>query len=267
MTTSLLLPVLGASVVGSLHCAGMCGPLVAVAVGRGGWRAHLAYHLARGVAYVTLGACAGAAGALLDLAGALGGLRSIAGALAGVVLLLVGLSVLGRELPRLSSRASGEGLFARAFGAWREHVRVPARWTRSLRALQRRAAGLPPVLRSGGLGATSALLPCGWLYAFVLSAAGTSSAWTGALILAAFWAGTIPVLAGMGGGAAWLRRRTPGALSAATGLILVGLGAWSLAGRVELVPSVLMERVEVQGAEHGPVPGDAAPACCDGGGT
>ena len=33
MTTSLLLPVLGASVVGSLHCAGMCGPLVAVAVG------------------------------------------------------------------------------------------------------------------------------------------------------------------------------------------------------------------------------------------
>ena len=51
----------------------------------------------------------------------------------------------------------------------------------------------PPVARALLLGLFSTLLPCGWLYAFAVLAAGTGGPWTGMLVMAAFWAGTVPV--------------------------------------------------------------------------
>jgi sulfite exporter TauE/SafE len=45
------------------------------------------------------------------------------------------------------------------------------------------------------LGLFSALLPCGWLHTFVISAIATGSAAKGAALLMAFWAGTVPALA------------------------------------------------------------------------
>jgi len=69
------------------------------------------------------------------------------------------------------------------------------------------------------------LLPCAWLYAFVATAAGTGSPVRGALVMAFFWAGTVPALAAIGvlarGALGPLSRRLP--LVTASLLVVVGL--------------------------------------------
>jgi sulfite exporter TauE/SafE len=94
-----------------------------------------------------------------------------------------------------------------------------------LSATHRTAAGLPPVARGALLGGASPFLPCGWLYAFVAIAAGTGATLGGAAVMLAFWAGTVPALAGLATGihrlsAAW-RDRLP--RLTATALVVVGL--------------------------------------------
>jgi sulfite exporter TauE/SafE len=72
-------------------------------------------------------------------------------------------------------------------------------------------------------------LPCGFLYAFVAVAAGTGSAAGGLLVMAAFWTGTLPVMAGLGliaqRALGPLRRRLP--VITASILVVVGLLAVS----------------------------------------
>ncbi|MFN3455092.1 MAG: sulfite exporter TauE/SafE family protein [Pseudobdellovibrio sp.] len=44
------------------------------------------------------------------------------------------------------------------------------------------------------LGFLSLLLPCGWLYTFIVSALASQSAWAGALVMFVFWLSTLPAL-------------------------------------------------------------------------
>ncbi|HKZ05558.1 MAG TPA: sulfite exporter TauE/SafE family protein, partial [Methylomirabilota bacterium] len=83
--------VLSASLIGSVHCAAMCGGLVGVYAadparrGSGGrGAAHVAYNGGRLIGYVGLGAIAGAVGASADLAGTLAGVGRVAALGAGV---------------------------------------------------------------------------------------------------------------------------------------------------------------------------------------
>jgi len=215
-----------ASLLGSLHCAGMCGPFAALAVmpGRGapGRRcgppgAHLAYHAGRLAVYAVLGAAAGTVGAALDLGGSLVGIGRAAAIGAGAFLVILGssalLRILGVRLPPPP--------FPAALGRW-------------IGAAQARAAGWPPPARALAVGLLTALLPCGWLYAFVVVAAGTGSPLAGVLVLAAFWAGTVPVLAGIGAGAGGLLRRGGRALQLAGAALIIGLGLASISGRWSL---------------------------------
>ena len=101
------------------------------------------------------------------------------------------------------------------------------------KAPQRRS----PIVRALGTGLFSTLLPCGWLYAFVVTAAGTGSWALGAATMAAFWVGTLPILAVIGVGvrrlAGPLRRYVP----AVTALVLVAVGLMTVAGRLS-VPAI-----------------------------
>ena len=75
------------------------------------------------------------------------------------------------------------------------------------------------------------LLPCGWLWAFVVSAAGTASPVAGALVMAVFWLGTVPAMTGvlaLGGAVLDAMRRRMPVISAG---ILIVLGLATLAGR------------------------------------
>lgn len=184
MTGPVLLPIIAASLLGSAHCAAMCGGFVVAYAGADASgaerRLHFAYHGGRLLAYSLLGALAGLLGRAIDLAGAAAGYATAAGVFAGSLMVVWGLLAMlesqGVRLPKLRTSALA-GQSARIIGGLRVH-------SRSARAFS--------------LGLCSALLPCGWLYAFVVSAAGTGSPAWGALLMAAFWSGTVPALFGMG---------------------------------------------------------------------
>ncbi len=219
--TALALTVFAASLLGSLHCAGMCGGLVAFYSGgqRGGRLApHLAYNAGRLAAYATLGGIAGALGAALDATGAWLGIQRVAAALAGALIVLWGVAALGESLgvrvPRPGAPAALRGLVSRGIA---------------------RIAGRAPATRALVIGLLTGCLPCGWLYAFVVTAAGTGNALAGAMVMALFWMGTLPVMLSLGLGIAAitgpLRRHLPAACAVA--MIVVGLIA--VAGRLRPV--------------------------------
>ena len=87
-------------------------------------------------------------------------------------------------------------------------------------------------MRALVMGLVTGCLPCGWLYAFIVTAAGTGTAAAGAATMAVFWLGTLPAMVSLGLGvralAGPLRRHVPAACAVA--LILVGL--FGVAGRL-----------------------------------
>lgn len=205
-----------ASAVGSLHCLGMCGGFVAFYAGAGplGERAgsghllHTAYNGGRLATYTVLGAAAGVLGAGLDLAEGAAGVERIAALVAGT-LIIVG----------------GSLLLAQALGARWATLPRPSLlqgWlTRTLSQLRNQN----PVARALALGASSTLLPCGWLYGFAVTAAGTGHPLSGAVVMAVFWLGTLPAMLfagyGLNTAARWLGPRL--GVIMPTMLILMGL--------------------------------------------
>lgn len=217
---SLIAAVFVASLLGSLHCAGMCGAFVAFAVGDSTTttrhRALLsaAYHGGRLTTYAMLGFAAGWFGALLDLGGALAGISRAAMMLAGAVMVLFGISA---------------GLAA--MGKRPVRMPVPAVMRKLLAVGHRAAMQLSPVRRALAIGLLTTLLPCGWLYAFAAVAAGTASPLLGALTMAVFWAGTLPVLVSLGVGVQRLTGALGSRLPHVTAAVLIAVGLWTLIGR------------------------------------
>jgi len=249
---TLLLTVFVASLVGSLHCIGMCGPFVAFysgADGSGGARrllSHAAYSGGRMVTYVLFGVAAGAVGAALDVAGSLAGFQRIAAIVAGVTMILWGVfALLQIRGVRIFRHGSGKGRIA---GVLRRGFSL--------------VSDKPPVVRAGVVGLLSGFLPCGWLWAFVVTAAGTGSALKGAAVMTAFWAGTVPALLAVGLGAqlvsAPLRRHVP----TVTAILLVGLGLYAILGRPASVSAAIHKHEKMQHSEV-PNPEDAGEGCCD----
>jgi sulfite exporter TauE/SafE len=249
----LLSAILLASLLGSWHCAGMCGAFVALATGRIGdrgtaseWEAArlaIAYHLGRLATYTALGAAAGAAGGLINLTGALGGIGSIATALAALTLTGVGFVWLMRAL--------GVG------GAVVSHKAVP--WMPVIRRLHRAALGYPPNTCAFLIGLFTTLLPCGWLYTFAVTAAGTGKPLAGALVMATFWLGTLPALAVVGSGARRLLGSLATRMPAATAVLVIAAGLYTLSTRASLTPAALAAQAQ-RHSSHTPSAADAA--CC-----
>lgn len=237
--TGLLGAILLASLVGSLHCAGMCGAFVTLACGfdRANKAQHArlqaCYHGGRLVGYTTLGLIAGTIGHAIDLGASAAGLGRVASLLAATTILLVAVGVVLRTL-----------------GVRLPHAPVPKPLKSAFGAGVKRFSAARPTARALAIGSLTALLPCGWLYAFALVAAGTGSPAWGAAVMAAFWVGTVPILASVGLGAATLNRRFGPRLRAAAtvcvaliaGVILFRTGAADL--------SVVRDALH---AEHGAV--------------
>ena len=226
MTAELMGAVVGASLLGSLHCAFMCGGLVtAMGVGaprqRLAWGLQISFHLGRLAIYVALGTALGAMGGAIDLMGKQAGVMRGAALVAGALVVIAGLAGLlssqGIHLPK-----------------WSVPVMAP-RWM----VARLSAGGGAGPTQALLLGVCTALLPCGWLYAFVISAAGTGSSIAGALLMAAFWLGTVPALLGLGVFVQRLvgplRRHVP-VLSAA---LLVAVGLSTILHRVNIPAEAL----------------------------
>lgn len=240
-----LASVLLASLLGSVHCAAMCGGFVAAyadgADGERGVRAgaHVAYNAARLVTYLALGAVAGALGHALDLAGNAVGLADAAAIVAGLLLLASGLVALAPRSSLVTLRARPRSGASSLLG------RLLVRF---------RAA--PPVVRATLLGLSSALLPCGWLYAFAALAAGTGSAFAGALLMGTFWLGTVPMLLGLGLSLETLGRRFARLFSRLRPALVLGVGAVTLLSRLQLPAFAASRPSATPPAADAPTPAD-----------
>ncbi len=159
-------------IVGSLHCAGMCGPL-ALALPPSGSNAisyflgRAAYNVGRIITYCTLGLVFGLIGRTFVLAGVQRWVSIILG-----LLLLVGL------------------VASRRLAIWRpvtlfvEHIKSGM----SSQLKQRSAFSL------GVLGMLNGLLPCGLVYVAVAGATATGGVLSGAEYMAVFGIGTVPMM-------------------------------------------------------------------------
>lgn len=196
--------------ISSLHCVGMCGPLVAaLPVGRLGpgqrWRAVGLYHTGRILTYAVLGSLAGTLSLGLHL---LDWQRPLSIALGGVLLV----SFLGRNaLPGRLRWPWLNGQISRVFR----------------QGLQQQ----PGPFTFGGLGVLNGLLPCGFTYLALAGTLATNTPLSGAVYMLLFGAGTLPALLGVNLAANWLtrlgRQRLNRLLSVATvivALLLIGRG-------------------------------------------
>jgi sulfite exporter TauE/SafE len=161
--------------VGSLHCAGMCGPLALALPVAGNSRAafvlgRLAYNGGRVATYAVLGGLFGMVGQTAALAG----LQRWVSLTAGVLILV--------------------GLFAST------KLALTAPVTRSVAALK---SGLGTLLRRRSLGALlllgllNGLLPCGLVYVACAGAAASGAVVRGVEHMLVFGAGTVPLMLGM----------------------------------------------------------------------
>lgn len=157
-----------ASLAGSGHCVAMCGPLLTQSSSRSP-----AYHLGRLVSYVSLGALAGWIGEAIVPWRWLNWVATL-GLCAFFVYSALRLWRGGKEI----------SLLPRFFAPYFEKP--------LLRVLSRdRRTPLTIFL----FGMLTALLPCGWLHTFLVAALATGSPARSAVLLFAFWLGTVPALA------------------------------------------------------------------------
>lgn len=199
---------------GSLHCAGMCGPLALAlphpgrgVVGYVGGR--LLYQAGRMTTYAALGWVAGEIGRGLGGLGVAGVQRWVS---MGAGLLILSGLVASVWSPPVAFLEGWIGRVKVWLGLWLKVRRMGALWV---------------------LGALNGLLPCGLVYAAAAGAAATGGALAGTLHMLVFGLGTVPVMLGLGlsGRAipiAW-RLRMQGLVPAAialTGALLVlrGMG-------------------------------------------
>lgn len=249
--TTLVATVFVASLLGSLHCAGMCGPFVAFAIGQPGenqsrLRLQLAYHSGRLVTYALLGAVAGSVGALVDMTSALAGLQPVAMALAGGMMIALGVTELLRQ-----------------YGHRIAAVHPPKFLVQTVQRGQRLAIAMRPTRRALAIGLLTTLLPCGWLYAFAITAAGTGSPLWGAVVMAVFWVGTLPVLVSLGAGVQALMGALGKRLPAVCAVGLIAVGLTTLLGRFGLEPAALAQAVEAQQEDDVADPNELPPCCRD----
>jgi sulfite exporter TauE/SafE len=226
-----MIPLIGAvffaSLFGSLHCVGMCGPLAVLASSssaaqsqqrRSNLAAVAAYHGSRTLAYAVAGWVVGLLGAGIQHTGGLLGMQRLAAQLAGGSMLVIGL--LG--VVRL---AGGTG-----------HAAMLPRWLqRHLASGHAWARRQPPVPRAATIGLLTALLPCGWLYAFLIVAAGTARPLDGAIVMAVFALGAVPALAGTALSVVLLTGRFRRAIPWGSALLVTAVGAMTLFHRSQIV--------------------------------
>lgn len=176
---------------GSLHCLGMCGPLILAyslhvrgsrnpGVGHDGWVFqgeifhHLAFHTGRLLTYGFLGALGGFLFHFASVDRLFLHLRSGMTLLGGVLMILLGLVLIRAiPLPRLT-------LF-------------PSDGTEGKRLLGRLLES-PSVSSKVALGMAVGFLPCGLSWAMIVKAASTQNALAGFVIMLAFGLGTVPAL-------------------------------------------------------------------------
>lgn len=171
-----------ASLLGSLHCVGMCGPFALLASADPERRKSAvlptaAYSFGRLVTYSIVGAIFGTLGMALNAGSSFSNWQQSATYVAGALMVVVGIIALARCL------------------GWKIKLpRIMSPFQKVLQSGFRKTREMQPVNRALVIGLLTSLMPCGWLYTFAITAAGTGSPLWGAVLMATFWAGTVPIM-------------------------------------------------------------------------
>ncbi len=162
--------------IGSAHCAGMCGPIaLALPLPSDSWIRRVAggliYNSGRIITYMALGAVFGLLGKGLHMAGFQRWASLIVGAL---MIAFVVMPLIFRKMPSINTVF--EGYSARLLGGFRKLFR---------------SSSYPSLF---GIGLLNGILPCGLVYVAVAGAINTGGVLPGMMYMALFGAGTIPVM-------------------------------------------------------------------------
>lgn len=208
-----LLSLFVASLLGSLHCAAMCGGFAAFCGERRAgslW----AYNVGRLITYVTLGGIAGGAGDLLN--------QGLSGFATNSIAIVVGaILVFWGALRIFQFRRKELTQIGTPHGAWARIVEVVMRFS--------------PVPRSLAVGISTTLLPCPWLYGFVALSAASGSALDGVIVMLVFWLGTLPILLSVGKISQALLARWGAQLPIITSALLIASGIFCIMGHIGIV--------------------------------
>lgn len=212
-----------ASLLGSLHCLGMCGPFALLAgstaagdaaVRRAAIVPTVAYSVGRLTTYSIVGVLFGSLGMALNQGVSFALWQQTATYVAGGLMILVGMVALARQL------------------GWK--IKLPSIAGRLQQFLQTHFSTIvrqPPIRRAYLIGGLSCLMPCGWLYTFAIVAAGTGSPLWGAAVMAVFWSGTVPVMVALALGLNQLGQSVQRRIPVAMASIVILVGVFTIAFR------------------------------------
>ena len=207
---------------GSGHCLGMCGGLVA-ALSLSGDRQwgdfpfHLLYNTGRITTYTLIGLAVGWLGSAIAYAEAFATFARMILLGSDLFIILIGLGSAGifQGFNLLSLECAGP-----------VHALTVA-----VRGLRR----LPPAVAALPLGLLFGFIPCGFLYAMAITAAQSAAPLQGAQIMLAFGLGTAPALLLFGTAAHWLGARARHWMLLGAGIMVALMGACNLFRHLQMM--------------------------------
>ncbi len=156
---------------GSIHCAGMCSPLAFAVTRGGGVRSRVLYNFGRILMYCVLGTVVSAIGVMLPLT-----VQYVISITLGVALLVIGITGSNFNAPVLAPVLRFTSFLKTQFSKFLQ---------------QRNDSSI------FAMGVLNGLLPCGLTFLALTSCITLSGPLDGFIFMAAFGAGTLPVMLGL----------------------------------------------------------------------
>ncbi len=200
---------------GSGHCIGMCGGIVAAlsisAEGqRGGLLFHILYNIGRTATYTVIGVLVGLLGSAIAYTDAFSTATKII--------------LLGSDLFIIVLGLGTAGLFKHLNVMKLDFPGPTKKISVAVAGLRKLPAGISAL----PLGLIMGFLPCGFLYAMAITAAQSASMEKGAIIMMMFGLGTAPSLFLFGSAAQWLGTRARTWMLRSAGLMVALMGGYNL---------------------------------------
>ena len=201
---------LSIGLLGSIHCVGMCGGIVAaLSMGKKGplWQAITLYHAGRILTYSLAGLVVGIIGLVVTENQVIDNARQILSIVAGIFMIVFALQIGGMVPERFLNFSL---------------IKIPA-------SLLRKTSEGGSIYLWGVTGLVNGLLPCGMVYAALSLSLMQAEPVKGMLIMTSFGIGTVPAMTGM---AMLIRRWAPssrGVFLRWTALALVIFGFMTMA--------------------------------------
>jgi len=207
---------------GSGHCLGMCGGIVAAlslsGPGQaGGMLFHLLYNFGRILTYGLIGLLVGWLGSLMAYTESFADATRLLLVASDLFIIIIGLGTAGafKHLNFMKLEFGGP--------------------VKALTGAVSRLQKLPTALAALPLGLVFGFLPCGFLYAMAITAAQTAASLKGAGVMLSFGLGTVPALFLFGSAAQWLSSRARNWMLRGAGIMVVLMGLINLARHLQLL--------------------------------